>query len=253
MASEYYRGNGVYDYLSKCNEKDHFYWTSEKMWLLVYGDEKYEPKVLTVVSEQKLEQKASDEELSALNAAQDITEGTEVPINFVRFDPQKGMEVIQYWEPKMKSRENIPSEELKKRMEAYGLKMNKTKAQKSINDKSSSSYHDWQRRNMGNSVVVADIDLIRHDRGRVQEIIELKRSHVDINEWEPYQADFNNFELISRLARKREVNFYIVYNQRTKHPYCDNVSKLKIFEFDHRLQTYWRLIGYKSIEQFSKG
>ena len=54
MGTDYYIGNGVYDYLIECEEKEHFYWTSEKLWLLVYGDENLEPKVLTVASEQKL-------------------------------------------------------------------------------------------------------------------------------------------------------------------------------------------------------
>ena len=252
MGTDYYIGNGVYDYLIECEEKEHFYWTSEKLWLLVYGDENLEPKVLTVASEQKLEQRTSIEERNAVHAAQHITSGTDVPINFVRFDPHGVMDYVQYWEPGMNSMPKIPSDDLKKRMMAYGLKMNEIMAHKSINDKSSSPYHDWQRRNMGDSVVVADIDLIRHDEGKLEEIIELKRSYIDIEKWEPYKQDYRNFLLISKLARKRNVNFYIVYNRRVKQPFFDDVSQLKIFEFDHRLQTYCRLIGYKSIEQFSK-
>lgn len=87
--------------------------------------------------------------------------------------------------------------------QGYGLKMNEMPAQKSINDKSSSPYHDWQRVHMGNSVVVADIDLLRLENGVPTEIIELKRSFIDIEKWEPYQKDYRNFCLISKLARKR--------------------------------------------------
>ena len=127
------------------------------------------------------------------------------------------------------------------------------RAHKSINDKSSSPYHDWQRFHMGDSVIVSDVDLIRYYAGELQEIIELKRSYIDVESWEPYKRDYKNFILLSKLARKRKLDFFIVYNHRTKVPFYDDVSKLKIFEFDHRMQTYCRLLGYKSIRQFAEG
>lgn len=30
------------------------------------------------------------------------------------------------------------------------------------------------------------------------------------------------------------LEFKIVYNQRRKNPYCDDISKLKLFSFDYR-------------------
>lgn len=252
MAVGYYAGNGVYEYLTKCEKKDNFFWTSGTLWLLVYGDENFEPKVLTVASENKLGERTTVEEKNAVHAAQCIVKGTGVPINFIRFDPEKTMETIQYWEPGMKDIPEISSEGLKNILMLYGLKMNEVMVHKSINDKSSSPYHDWQRQNMGDSVVAADIDLVRHDKGKPLEIIELKRSYIDIDKWEPYQQDYKNFILISKLAKKRHIDFYIVYNRRIKKPFFDDVSRLKIFEFDHRMQPYCRLSGYKSIEQFAK-
>lgn len=252
MSQDYYAGNGVYEYLIECEEKDKFYWTSGKLWLLVYGDERYDPKVLTVASENCLGNRTTNEERNAVRVAQRITERTMVPVNFIRFDPEKDMDTVQYWEPGMKDIPEISSERLKKRLMLYGLKMNEIMAHKSINDKSSSPYHDWQRKNMGDSVVVADIDLVRYDESGPLEIIELKRSYIDIDKWEPYKQDYRNFILISKLARARNLDFYIVYNRRVKEPFYDDVSKLKIFEFDHRMQTYCHLLGYKSIDQFAK-
>lgn len=252
MSVDYYVGNGVYKYLVKSKYKDKFFWTSGNLWLLVYGDENFEPKVLTVASEHKLGQNTTIQERSAVHVAQLITEGTEVPVNFIRFDPEKTMETVQYWESGMKNIPEISSERLKEKLMMYGLKMNEVMAHKSINDKSSSPYHDWQRKNMGDSVVVADIDLVRRDGDEPIEIIELKRSYIDIDKWEPYQQDYRNFILLSKLARKRNVNFYIIYNKRTKQPFFDDVSRLKIFEFDHRMQTCCHLSGYKTIEQFAK-
>ena len=34
---DYYVGNGVYDFLSRCKEKENFFWTSGNFWILVYG------------------------------------------------------------------------------------------------------------------------------------------------------------------------------------------------------------------------
>lgn len=252
MPADYYAGNGVYKYLDKSEYKNKFFWTSGNLWLLVYGDENYEPRVLTVASANKLGQNTTIEERNAVHAAQRITEGTQVPVNFIRFDPEKTMETVQYWESGMKNIHVISSERLKEKMMKYGLKMNEVMAHKSINDRSSSPYHDWQRKNMGDSVVVTDIDLVRHDGNKPIEIIELKRSYIDIDKWEPYQDDYKNFIVMSKLARKRNVSFYIVYNKRTKQPFYDDVSKLKIFEFDHRMQPCCRLSGYKTIEQFAK-
>ncbi|MDE6911439.1 MAG: hypothetical protein K2P44_13375 [Lachnospiraceae bacterium] len=49
----YYVGNGVYDFLINHQKSRNFFWTSGNIWLLVYGDEQNEPKVLTVASEQQ--------------------------------------------------------------------------------------------------------------------------------------------------------------------------------------------------------
>lgn len=248
----YYVGNGVYDYLTKCGSRTDFFWTSGDLWLLVYGDENYEPKVLTVASGNKLNVKVTEEEKAAVSVAKQITNHTRVPVNFIRFDPDRAIEQVRYWEQGMNKIPIISSSDLKKRFSQYGLRMNEMGTHKSINDKSSSPYHDWQRTNMGDSVVVADIDLLRFDHVQPAEIIELKRSYIDLEKWAPYQQDYKNFILISKLARKRELKFYIVYNHRTKNPFYDDVSRLKIFEFDHRMQNPCKLLGYQSIGQFAE-
>lgn len=248
---DYYVGNGVYDYLIECNHREDFFWTSGNMWLLTYGNEDYEPKVVTVVSENELGIRTTEAEQAAVDVAKKVTEGTGIPVNFIRFAPERRIETVQYWEPGMKAIPEISSNDLKKRFIQYGLRMNQLMAQKSINDKSSSPYHDWQRSNMGSSVIVADIELLRFDGQNPTEILELKRSYIAMEEWEPYRQDYKNFFLLSKLARKRDLDFYIVYNHRTKNPFYDDISRLKVFEFDHRTATYCRLLGYRTIQQFA--
>lgn len=252
MSTNYYIGNGVYRYLAGCKERDNFFWTSGNLWMLVYGDGNFEPRVLTVASASRLGQSTSVEEKNAVREARRITEGTDVPVNFIRFDPKKTMATVRYWEPGMRHIQEISSVSLKERLMAYGLTMNERTAHKSINDRSSSPYHNWQRNNMGDSVVAADIDLVRHDGNNPIEIIELKRSYIAIDKWEPYKQDYRNFILPSKLAEKRNINFYIVYNRRTKQPFFDDVSRLKIFEFDHRMPICCRFSCYKTIERFEE-
>lgn len=249
---DYYVGNGVYDFLSRCKEKENFFWTSGNLWILVYGDSNYEPKVVTVASGNPLNMEVTGAETKAVNAAKQLVEGTDIGVNFVRFDPCKPINQVAYWNPGMARIPIISSEELKNRFWQYGLEMNEMCAHKLINDKSSSPYHDWQRSHMGDSVVVADIDLIRYQREMPREIIELKRSYINIEKWEPYKQDYKNFILLSKLAERRQLDFFIVYNHRTKTPFYDDISQLKIFEFDHRMQPYCRFLGYESIHQFAE-
>ena len=66
---DYYVGNGVYDYLIECNHREDFFWTSGNMWLLTYGNEDYEPKVVTVVSENELGIRTTEAEQAAVDVA----------------------------------------------------------------------------------------------------------------------------------------------------------------------------------------
>lgn len=249
---EYYVGNGVYDFLKKCKERDNFFWTSGNIWLLVYGDENYKPRVITAASGNKLNVTVTEEEKRAVSAARQITENTNIPVNFVRFDPDEPIHQVKYWEQGMDKIIIISSSDLRDRFAQYGLRMNDLQAHKSVNDKISSPYHDWQRRHMGDSVAVTDIDLLRFENNAPAEIIELKRSYKALDIWEPYTNDYKNFILISNLAKKRNLKFYIVYNRRTKNPFFDDVSKLKIFEFDHTMQGCCRFLGYKTIQEFAE-
>lgn len=246
----YYKGNGVYHFLERCKERKNFYWTSGNLWLLIYGDAYYEPKVLTVASGRNKDAKFTEQENLALRVAKQLTQNTGVPMNFVRFDPEKPVEEVRYWEPGMNTMPVLSSMDLRNRFLEYGLTMNENRAQKAINDKSSGPYHEWQRIHMGDSIVAVDIDLLRLDKDGLKEIIELKRSYKDINVWEPYEDDYKNFILLSKLARKSNLDFYIVYNRRTKQPFVDDVSVLKIFEFDHRTQPYCRYLACQTMQQF---
>lgn len=249
---DYYVGNAVYNYLIGNNMQHNFFWMSADKWLLVYGDEHHNPKVVSVVSQGNISEELTTNEKNALKVVKNIVKNTDVGMNFIKYDPNRALSEVKYWEIGEERPITINMGQLKNRFLSYGLKMNSITTNKEINDKSSSTYHKWQRENMGSYITVTDIDLIRFNDNKVGEFIELKRSKDDIRKWQPYKNDYNNFILLSRLAKKANIDFYIVYNYRRKNPFYDDISKLKLFEFDHRLKTYCRFMGYGKIEDFAK-
>lgn len=246
----YYVGNAVYDYLGRRGNGENFFWMSGNMWLLVYGDEECEPKVLTVASSGELCGSITEEEKRAVKMAEALALNTEVEVNFIRFAPRGSIENVWYWERGMEKTLMISSDDLRRRFERQGLNMNRMEVRKQINHRSSSPYHEWQRANMGSRVTVADVDLVRLDGEEPTEIIELKRSYIALEKWWPYEEDYANFKLISKLAKQRGMNFYIVYNHRDKSPFYDDISNLKVFEFDHEKNDPCRLLGYETIQEF---
>ncbi len=106
---------------------------------------------------------------------------------------------------------------------------------------------------MGSNIEVTDIDLLRVNSSSVPtEIIELKRSRVSLDMWLPYERDYHNFFLLSNLANMTGCKMYIVYNKKNSNVEYEDISKLKIFNFDirDRMYGYWKLLGYKDIGEF---
>lgn len=250
---DYYVGNAVYNYLRQSEMKKKFFWMSADKWILVYGDEHLEPKVVSVVTQGDISEDLTESEKNALTVVKNIVKNTDVGMNFIKYNPKEALKEVRYWESGETETTIINMEQLKNKFSAYGLKMNSVSASKGINDRSSSSYHEWQRYNMGSSITVVDIDLIRFIDSKVGEIIELKRSKDAIEEWEPYEDDYNNYILISKLAVKANIDFYILYNYRRKNPFLDDISRLKLFKCDHRKDPYYRLLGYGEIKGFAEG
>lgn len=254
---EHYKGNGIYDYL-KNNHYTNFFWTSSDKWIVVYGNDKQEPKVVTIISEYTDESKDVDKkELNAIALVRSIIKNTDIHINFIRYHADEPLEGVQYWENgeegigAAKILPTISMDCLRNKFIQHGIIMNGNVTGKAVNDKTSSKYHEWQRENMGSDVTISDIDLIRFSNNKVAGIIELKRSVISLEKWEPYEVDFNNFILLSKLAIKAGIQFHIAYNYRSKNPIYDDISNIKLFRFDYRMEEYYKILGYETIEQFA--
>ena len=249
----YYEGNGIYDYLDRCENQKNFYRTGRTLWLLAYGNRDLEPVILTVASANPLDVPPTPAERAAVHASGQIADGSGLPVSFIRFDPGRPLRQAGYWERGMREIPVVSAAFLKDRFHRLGLEMNEMTAHKEINDKSSGAYHEWQRAHMGDAVTVADIDLLWYADKKPAEIIELKRSYIELEQWQPYRQDYKNFILLSKLAGRCGLRFYIVYNRRTKTPFYDDISRLKIFRFDHRCDPCCQFLGYCLIGEFVQG
>ena len=141
-------------------------------------------------------------------------------------------------------------QDLKNKFSGYGLPISNSKTDKYLNDKVSSAYHKWQRDQLGRSLVVSDIDLVNIKNGSLFAFYELKRSYKSLEEWQPHRDDYPNFILLSKLAQKSGLLLRIAYNVRTKNPWYDNISKIKVFEFKHGNPVSIKDRGIYSLSDF---
>lgn len=125
---------------------------------------------------------------------------------------------------------------------------------KPINDRVSSGYHQWQADNL-KGFTVSDLDLIKIKNGNPSIVWELKRSMYSLERWKPFQADYNNFRLLSNLCNPSNVLFKIAYNHLSGKPggkRIDNASKLKIFDIDFSKENERKHIVDKGVVTFDQ-
>jgi len=227
---DYYKSNAIYDELNKV-END-FIWVIGNAWLLIYGDKNSIPKVFILVVGKSWVKQAE-----VIKALRFINSKTSIPFFMIKFDDTDGSKLtkIGFVSSNEKTPTTITLDELKYKFIEVGLDIQDGECHKYLNDKESSSYHKWQRSELGFNITVTDIDLIRIDRktGRPLEFIELKRSFLDVKKWSPYPDDFANFNLIlNTIQLFKDINFYILYNQRiTKPNFIDNHDPISIFSY----------------------
>ncbi len=157
----------------------------------------------------------------------------------------------------------------------YGIKaiLEKRTPQKRKNDSLSSAFHLWQRECLRIGIFT-DLDLVRKQNGKVVEVIELKRSTQDFDEWSPYRKDYNNFAILLNFChRLGGVDFHIVFNaqmanlpsgsdpgkfvyyrkihKKKKGIYYDKIDRLKLYRVERRgNDPHPVLLGVIRIEDF---
>ena len=256
--SSYYNGNRIYEYIQNGPYDKQYFWAAKNLWILVYGNkDDCEPRLLLVVSAGKDVDKINIKEANALKVMHDLTSHhKDLPIAMLKYDPRVKplKEVVFITSPKSHKARKIPMCMLPDIFkDEYGLHVADTAPEKDINDASSSSYHDWQRKNLGGDIIATDIDLIRfQEQPDKLQLIELKRSNIKLEDWDPFVNDFGNFKLLSHLLPEGE-ELTIVYNRYVKknHGRRDDISTVKIYTYEAK-GNKCSFTGYQDIKSFVK-
>lgn len=249
----YYRSNAMYEYLNG-NPDNRFFYVSSDLWMLVYGNQNCDPQLLVLVSgvndEDELSS-VSEREGRAYKIMSELSEKSEVPVVFIRFSVNvESIDSIMLFNQKIRNFLRLNLADLRALFSRYGLPISKSPTAKYLNDKESSAYHKWQRTELGHSLRVSDIDLVSIKNREICKIYELKRSYYSLESWVPFNDDYNNFVLLSKLSHKAKLQLLIAYNKRTKNPWEDDISKIKLFEFNHAKRIPVTLIGYYTLKEF---
>jgi len=228
--------------------------------MLVYGNVDSIPRILVFASRvDNIAGECYPKELNDANKALSIANYLNLPFIFVRF--MVNNDVVAVWEGRFENWRNLSYAQLRDLYEEYGVVQPGT-AKKRVNQYVSSPYHDWQRQNLGR-ITVSDFDLIKYVDGEVKEIIELKRSKISINRWNPYQDDFPNFALLINtiVGSRKSIPFTLYYNVMKAGQMgmrVEDTSLIKVFDFmipNREIasnQVNYRLRGLYTLEQLLK-
>jgi len=222
----YYKTNAVYGLL-ELEEVHPFVWVSGNAWMLVYGDQNASPRALVLAfgSSWSIQKDVT-------RVAKKIAEKSGIPLLFVKFnDTADSIDKVGFGKPGQQPRE-LTLDQLKDEFQKVGLPVKGGACGKSVNDATSSAYHNWQRSSLG-SIKVTDIDLIRLSaEGEPIEAIELKRSFSPLQTWNPYPVDYVNFNLLLAVCKLSSMRMTIAYNVRqTKPVFNDDASKFALFSY----------------------
>lgn len=225
---DYYKTNAIYENLDGSED---YYWVVGNAWILVYGDHGSNPKLIVFAHG-----KSWQVDQNIIHIVSNLSKETGIPA--IRIEFEDSSSEIDSVDIHKGSGEKITVglDSLKYLYQKYGVPVNNKPCQKSVNDATSSAYHNWQRASLG-SITVSDIDLFYLGRNREKSIIELKRSYIPLENWSPYRDDFPNFMLLSNLCSSGGYDFLISYNVRHKSPFRDDPSIIKLFYYDDAFQS----------------
>lgn len=248
----YYTGNDVYRRLEEINDP-RFLWTSGSAWFLIYGDRYSHEKAVVFVTAKSIINKHPEIIERAKNSwtlAGSLADRTGLPFFDIRYEDRFGkIDSVTL------DKTPISLEELKNRFEKIGLEVERGSTGKAINSQESSTYHQWQRDNLGSTSTVSDIDLLilNDSLSTPIEIVELKRSRLRIEDWSPFRKDFPGLNLIANMAHRINARFTITYNYHVKEPvYIDDASSMSLFECSSTIENA-RHLGIFTFDEFVAG
>lgn len=222
----YYKTNAVYESL-KSEQAHPFVWLSGNAWMLIYGDQNTTPKALVLAFGESWPLQND-----IIETAEKISSASGIPLLFVKFDDaaESTISKVEFGKPGQARELNL--DQLTAEFRSLGLPVRSGTCEKSVNNATSSAYHDWQRSSLG-SIKVTDIDLIRlNTEGEPIEAIELKRSYYPLEKWNPFSDDYVNFNLLLSVCKQSAMKMTIAYNVRQNKPvFNDDASRFALFSY----------------------
>jgi hypothetical protein len=99
---------------------------------------------------------------------------------------------------------------------------------------------------------IVDIDLIRVDKSNLPiELIEVKRSRIAIDTWEPYLNDKRGYEILERFCVQQEWQFSIVYYHYDPKNKIEDIEQLLVLKKTGEFK--FMKVGVFSLKSFMKG
>ena len=254
MSNGFYTGNAVYEAIDESPQSEDFLWRTGNSWLLTYGDQESNPRVLVyaeAIRGDPLSTESSESQDALVEILSELAGPLRLPVLAIRYDVTSPLRSVGL--TRQSGEEEVDLEQLSSTFESFGLRLSDHHV-KEINAASSSTYHDWQRRSLGGRITVSDIDLIRTSDDEPVEMIETNRSIVSVERWRPYEVDYPKFRLVWNIASSNELPMTILYNHRTKTPFHDDISTVSIFSMDFdREGGPWERLGSFPFAHFLNG
>ncbi len=278
---ERYKDNGICDFLKERYKNDEKsseirFFDTNKSLLVVASKEDSLP--ICLIIDDRIEKGTnagvlSDQEKHYGNECYKIAKQAKLPLFWIRYvdcEILRNHDYVYLWHAKVNGNEfqRMRLGQIIDVFAQYGInaKLEYRTPQKRKNDSLSSAFHIWQRECLRIGIF-ADIDLIRMHDNKVVELIELKRSAINFDQWRPFNDDINNFAILSNFCNKLgKVDFHIVFNtqlhklpctiedgllkyyrkiqKKDKKIWYDKIDCLKLYRVERRENIYYHPLPY---------
>ncbi|NAW90980.1 MULTISPECIES: hypothetical protein [unclassified Vibrio] len=134
----------------------------------------------------------------------------DVPIILIEHDfPHHDIQVINAHKNKLYKYQLLENELADLICSEFSIKLTNSEDKESIktvnvNERVYDGFHTWSRQTFGSSIKKCDVDCLLFNDGQVMLTIEVKntsRSGIEIENWQPYPDDQDNYKIIGLFSR----------------------------------------------------
>ena len=113
-------------------------------------------------------------------------------------------------------------------------------ASKPVNRYTSSEFHDFVRAELPREFVIQDVDSwalpIANGSSMPSVLVEVKRSHIPVDDWRPFDADRPNLASMLALANAVPIPFWVLYYLKGEPLTLD--SRIALFQMSEAIPAY---------------